>query len=220
MVFNLIGIDLPAGIRIKSRASFNIISGDLLLVQINSSADHFTCCQIAIFLPGTEGVFIDRIAKILDVVGCDLFILFSTILPLLSTYNSPRCRGKTNLYRIRIISKDNAPSPPCAAMALIDDDMAEVVLGVMFLPESWHIILCGNIQRLIGRNQNLCVYPGVLRRYNLHIISEGAVEFCHALRPKFIAVADKQDVFQLSRLCQFVKKLHGDDRLSGSCCQR
>ena len=109
-------------------------------------------------------------------------------------------------------------------MALIDDDVREVILGVVSEEERRIATRSVDTERLIGGHVHACVL-GVVPSVSLFVHLRGIVpeERLHSLeplRPQFVAVAEKQGALQLSGVGDSLQEIAGDEGLARSRSER
>ncbi len=105
-----------------------------LVVQEDITLDHFTGSQVAVIHPLRHVIFIDRLAEIMDVVGCDLLV-FRAFVPI-DPGQLARCGGQADLDRLRVALQDQRPLAPGRAVALVHDDVGEIIFGIVVCQEA------------------------------------------------------------------------------------
>ncbi|MBT9149651.1 MAG: hypothetical protein DDT28_01086 [Dehalococcoidia bacterium] len=136
--------------------NLNVLSGHALHIEIYFSPDDLAGRKIAIFNSLRHVIFVNRLTKVFEIIGSNFFILPALLL----RTPSKRARGcrEPNLNSFWVSSKHSAPFPPGASMALINDDMAEIILGIVLQKEFGIFGFTGHIKRLVSCNQDSGVF--------------------------------------------------------------
>ena len=129
-------------------------------------ADDFTSRQIAVFLCLNQRVFINRLAKIFEVVSGDFGIGDGL---LLGFAQLAWRGGQANLDGFRVAPQHFRPSPPSRAVAFVDDNHRESVFRVILGQETG--VVLGSViqpQGLIGGNMHLGIFGEIPTPFSLH----------------------------------------------------
>ena len=100
--------------------------------------DDFAGGEVAVFLRLNQRVFIDRLAKILVVVGGDLGVFVGLGLRLAKL---ARRGGQADVNRLGVALEHLGPLAPGGPMTLVDDDDAEGVFRVMLRQKAGKVIV-------------------------------------------------------------------------------
>ena len=192
LIFDFLGFYLFARIGVNSGSLNNIVPSNLFFIQIHSSANDFTGRQITVILACADGIFIDRLAKVLEIMGGDLFILFPPFRILFAAADNSGGSGQAYMNSVRVIFENNTPFTPGTAVAFVENDMAEIIFRVIIPPEFGLVVFSRYIQGLVSGYQDSGIALGVLRGDGLHIIAEYGMKFGHPLSAEFVPVTNKQ----------------------------
>jgi hypothetical protein len=213
----------PAGLTRTSKPSTTIVrsggpggSGPTLRsLEEDVPPDDLAGSQVAVVDPLRHVVLVDRLAEVPPVVGRDLGIRLD-LLALLGELQLARGRRQADLHGIGIPGEHLRPLPPCRAMALVDDDVAEVILRVMRGQEVRVRLLGVHVERLVGGNQDPRVLLRLVTRDRSSVGAEDVVEGAETLGAQLVAVADEQGAAELPRVGDALEQVDGDERLPRS----
>jgi hypothetical protein len=108
-------------------------------------------------------------------------------------------------------------------VALVDDDVGEVVLGVVPEKEGWIAVLFVDAERLVGGDMDAGVLGVVAAVRFIHLGGVGPEDVLHgleALRAEFVAVAQEQGAAELARIGDAAEQVACDEGLAGAGGQR
>lgn len=100
-------------------------------------------------------------------------------------------------------------------MALVDDDVAEVVLGVVSDQERRGGIAAVHVKRLVGRDEDSRVLLRVAARNGRRVGPELVLEGHQCLASELITVADEQGPTELAGIADLPEELDRDVSLPG-----
>ena len=100
-------------------------------------------------------------------------------------------------------------------MALIDDDVAEVVGWVVGLQEVRVRVVAVDIEGLVGRDQDARVLLGVGSRNGGGVSPEGVLERGQALVAELLAIAQEERAPELAGVSDPPQEVDRDERLAG-----
>ena len=105
-------------------------------------------------------------------------------------------------------------------MTLVDDDVAEVVLGIVRDQERCRGLLGVHIERLVGRDQDARVLLWIAARHSRRVGAELVLEGGERLVPQLVPIADEERPAKLSGGRDLPEELHGDVGLARAGGQR
>ena len=109
-------------------------------------------------------------------------------------------------------------------MARVDDDVAEVVLGVMAEQERRIVLLSRDAERLVGRDVDAGVLRVVLAAGQLvdlgGVRAEVLLHLLEPLRAQLVAIAEEQRSLELPGVVDALEQVGGDKSLAGAGGQR
>ncbi len=96
-------------------------------------------------------------------------------------------------------------------MALIDDNVAEIVFRVMGQQEISVGLVAVAIQRPIGGDEDACILLRVAARDGGGISAEHVLESRQCLAAEFVAIANKKGATQLPCIGDALEQIHGNE---------
>jgi hypothetical protein len=175
--------------------------------------------EVAVLDALSHVVLVDGLAEVAEVVGIDLAVGLGLTAPLAHLELS-RGRRQADLHGIRVAREHLGPLAPGRAVALVDDDMAEVVHGVVRDQERRRRLVGVDVERLIGRDQDARILLGVAARHGRRVGSEFVLEGRERLVPELVPIADEEGAMKLTGGGDLPEELHRDIGLSGPGGQR
>jgi hypothetical protein len=101
-------------------------------------------------------------------------------------------------------------------VALVDDDMAEVVLGIVREEERGVGLVRVHVERLVGRDQDAGVLLGIVGCNGGRVGPEDVLHGGQPLGAELVAVADEEGAPELAGVGDPFKEIDGDKRFSGA----
>jgi hypothetical protein len=150
--------------------------------------------EIAVFLCLDQRVFVHRFAKVREVVSGDFRIVRRLLLGLAQL---ARGGGEADMNGVRVTLEHFGPTPPCRAVALIDNDDGEGIFRVMIGEETGVVVICViEAERLVRGNVHLGILRGILSTFGLDdahaAFRKSFREFVPGLFAQFVAVAKEK----------------------------
>ena len=108
----------------------DFICGEFGIVDIHPSALDFTGCEVPVFIALTDIVFVNWLAKVSDVIGCNLFVGLD-FWGVFAGFKLSGRGGQTDLGGFWIARQDHGPFAPGGSVAFVDDDVRKVIFGVV-----------------------------------------------------------------------------------------
>jgi hypothetical protein len=105
-------------------------------------------------------------------------------------------------------------------VALVDDDVAEVVLGVVGEQEVGVGVVGGYVEGLVGGDEHAGVLLGVAGRDRRGVGAEDGLQGAGALDAQLVAVADEERALELAGVGDALEQVDGDERLAGAGRER
>lgn len=187
--------------------------GPGLVVQEDVAPEDLARRQVAVLDALAHVVLVDRRPEMGAVVRGDLRVGQRLPGPL-GDLESPRGRGQADLHRPGIPGEHLRPLAPGRAVALVDDDVAEVVLRVVRGQEVGVGLLGVHVERLVGRDE----HPGVLLRvaagYRGRVGAEHVLERAESLASQLVPIAHEQRAVELAGVGDAPEQVHRDARLA------
>jgi hypothetical protein len=212
-----LGAERLAGVGIRDRPVQQVSAVDPGLalaqgpvVQEDVAPDDLAGGEVAVLDALGHVVLVDRVAEVRQVVGGDLRVRGRLRGPL-AEVNPPRGSREADLHGVGVPRQHLGPG---RAVALVDDHVAEVVLGVVRDEEACVSVIRGDVERLIGRYQNPGVPLRVPARHLGGVGSEGAVKRPESLAPQLVPIADEQGPAELAGIGDAPQEVNGDERLA------
>ena len=132
--------------------------------------------------------------------------------------------GQADLDGVGVAGQHLRPLAPGRAVALVDDDVAEVVLGVVRGQEVGRAVVGVHVEGLVGGDVDagvLGVVGAVRLRIDLGGVgAEDVLERAQALAAQLVAVADEQGAAQLAGVGDALEQVDGDEGLARAGGQR
>ncbi len=168
-------------------------------------------------------VFINRLAEVFAVVGIDLQV-GGCLLGFLGDFDFARRGGEANLHGVRVAREHLRPFAPCGAMALINDDVAEIIFGIERGQEIGRAVLGVHVERLVSSDVNPGV-AGMIQAVRLAINlggfrAEHILQRAESLAAKLVAVADEQRAAKLAGVGDAFEQMDGDKSFASARGQR
>ena len=186
---SLIGSEcLPRG-GVPCPQYLNILPGYPFYIEIHLLSDDFARRKITVFNPLRHVVFIDWFTKVFEIIGSYFFILPTFILG--PSFKRTWGCGEPDLNRIWVLAQHETPFPPRASMTFINNDMAEIILGIILEEKPGIFRLSCHIKCLVGCNQDAGILLRLCCCYFGCISPEDILESTQGLGTQFIPVADK-----------------------------
>jgi len=127
-----------------------------------------------------------------------------------------RCRGESDLHSVWVAREDRRPCAPGRAVALVNDDMAEVIGGIVRDQEGRRGRVTSDIKRLIGGDQEARIEFGIPGPHHSGVVAEHALKGGGALQTQLVTVTDKERPAQLASVGDALEEVHRDKRLTGT----
>ena len=197
LVFDFLFGDGLAGAGINRLGGGHFGTGVDFQIYGRLEADDFTSRQITVLLGLNQGVFIHRLAKILEVIGFDFGIGGGLLFALAQLALRG---GQADMDGIGIALQHFRPTPPSRAVAFVNDNHREGVFRVIVGQETGLILgLAVQPQGLVGGNMHLGVFGEIPAFLGLDdadtAFREGFRQLFIGLLSQFVAVAQKQSGF-------------------------
>ena len=140
------------------------------------------------------------------------------LLRLLTELQLPWCSRQPYLHGGRVTSEHLRPLAPSRPVALVDDDVAEIVLRVIGREEVSRSVFGIDIQGLVGSHMDTGVL-GVVASVGLFVNlcrlgAEDPLQRPQRLSAKFLPVADEQGTLEKPCIGYPLKQMDGDESLS------
>ena len=197
------GAERLAGVRVSRIAGDDVRKRQSRRVEVHLGHLDLARGEVAVLHRLREAVLVHRIAKIPEVVGGHLGVRLG-FLRVLITLDLSRRRGQADLYGIGVSSQHDGPFAPRGTVALVDDDVREVVLRIMAEEERRIAVLAIDPERLVGGNVHASVFSvipsSVFIVYLSGVGTEDALHRFQPLRPQLVAVAEEERAFELARV--------------------
>ena len=145
--------DRFACVRVRRMARQHIVNRDARIVQIYSTLLNLARRQVSILDPLHHRVFVRGLAKMPEIVRADFGVGFR-FFRFLGENDLARRRRQSDLHRIGIAREDFRPLAPRRAMTFINDDVAEIVDGVILKEKIRGCFIRIYVERLIRRDQD------------------------------------------------------------------
>ena len=173
----------------------------LLALHVHVALDDVAGSKEAVLLPLRDRVLVGGLAEIADVVSGDLPVLLHAFIVRTALIDGQRagCSGQANLYGFRVALKDQAPLAPCRAVALVDDDVTEVVLGVVLDQEARIVLglairIATDVEGLVRGDLGSERFLRVLARDEAYFATEDVEEGAAGLLGELGPVTDEERV--------------------------
>jgi hypothetical protein len=215
----LVAHQLAAGGGIDWSPGHDLVDVDARVIQVDAAAHDLAGGQVAVFDALGHVVFVDRLAEIADVVGGDLGVglrLFGGG----AVFELARGGGEADLDGVGVAGEDLGPLAPGGAVALVDDDVAEIVLGVEGGQKVGGAVFGVDVESLVGGDVDAGV-AGVVAALGILVDFGGVgakdvLQGAQALAAEFVAVADKEGAVQLAGVGDALEEVDGDEGLAGA----
>ena len=222
-ILEVSGLDVAAGPGVHGLGGEDLLAGEASPVYGWPELDDLAGGQVTIFLGLNQAVFIDGFAKVLDVMGGDLFVRVGLgFARPFGCLQFTRRGREPDLNGLGIAPEDLGPAAPGRAVALVDDNDGKGILGVVFRQEAGEsLVLVVEAQSLVGRDMDFGVPGGVEGRSrqaafgldDAHAaLGEGHGQLFPGLLAQFVAIADKEGGFgEAAGLVQSPEQIGGED---------
>ena len=181
-----------------------------VIVEEDIPADDLAGREVAVLDPLRDAVFVYRLAEVADVIGGDLGV-GPSLGGALGELDLPRGGGEADLDRLGVAGEDLRPLAPGRAVALVDDDVAEVVLRIMGREEVGVGVIRGDVQCLVGGNEDVGGLLGVAARHWRGVGAEHVLEGSEALGAQLVPVAHEESAAQLPGIGDLLEQMDGDE---------
>ena len=153
-----------------------------LVVQEDVAADDLAGRQVAVVDALAHVVLVHGLAEVAEIVRGDLSVGLR-LSALLGPLDLARCGREADLDGIGIAREDLRPFAPGRTMALVDHDVAEVVLRVIGRQEVRVGLVGVHVQRLVGRDEDARVLLRLAARHLRRVGAEDVLEGAEPLAP-------------------------------------
>ena len=165
-------------------------------------------------MPSTMPYSVDGLAEVVVVVARDALVVVGVdVLRALGRHDLAGRGGEADVDGVAVAGEHGAPLAPRRAVALVDDDVAEVVLAVVAV-EVRRVPVSLDAERLVGGDDDSRVPRRVARRRGVGVGAEHVVQRAERLPPQLVAVADEERAAQLARVGEGLEDADRDARLA------
>ena len=190
------GSQRQAGFDVLDTRLENFFFGEGGVVNAGFAFDDFAGGEVTVFLRLNQGVFVDRFAKILAVVGSDFLIVGAGVF---GFFQLARRGGQADVNGIRVALQNLRPAPPGRAVALVDDDDAEGVFAIVLGQKAGKAFFVIQAERLVGGDMDagiLRTVAAALGADNTGVVAKSGFELAVGLCAQFVAIAQEQCGFR------------------------
>ena len=128
--------------------------GNSRIVDVHAALLDFAGGEVAVFDGLRHIVLIDRFAEVSDIVGGN-FLVQLGFGRIFLDFELVRRGGKSDLRGLAVAGQHLRPLAPGRAVTFVDDDMREIVFGVVCGKESGVAIFIFDAEGLVGGNVNV-----------------------------------------------------------------